>query len=209
MVDQISANRGMHSRGHSHFELGAHSVRAGNEHRLFPFFAIQSEKRAKSADAAQHSRRERPASMVTDSLLRGIRQRNVHTGIGVFHEGPSSIRVWRGRTKVPVVLFLENALGRRGGVDSTLFRFAGDNQPKKSGTVSSSAPSRDGPAHSRKQKSARESGRVPKRREERRATYISSPACRLCLCAARNPKSGCRRNCRDCRPSRNNNCPEL
>src|SRR5207245_1951480 len=101
------------------------SVRAGNEHRLFPFFAIQGEERAKSADTAQHSRRERPASMVADSLLRGIRQRNVHTGIGVFHEGPSSIRVWRGRTKIPVVLFLENALYRRGGSTARYFVLLG------------------------------------------------------------------------------------
>src|SRR5882757_5311312 len=139
MVDQISANRGMHSRGHGHFELGAHSVCAGNEHRLFPFFAIQGEKRAKSADTAQHSRRERPASMVTDSLLRGIRQRNVHTGIGVFHEGPSSIRVWRGRTKVPVVLLLENALGRRGGSTARYFVLPG--------TINLKSPEQSLPAH--------------------------------------------------------------
>src|SRR6267154_3137278 len=138
MVDQISANRGMHSRGHGHFELGAHSVRAGNEHRLFPFFAIQGEKRAKSADAAQDSWRECPASMVADSLLRGIRQRNVHTGIGVFHEGPS-VRVWRGRTKVPVVLFLENALYRRGGSAARYFVLLG--------TISLKSPEQSLPAH--------------------------------------------------------------
>src|SRR5882757_9618793 len=138
MVDQISANRGMHSRGHGHFELGAHSVRAGNEHRLFPFFAIQGEKRAESADAAQDSWRECPASMVADSLLRGIRQRNVHTGIGVFHEGPS-VRVWRGRTKVPVVLFLENALYRRGGSAARYFVLPG--------TISLKSPEQSLPAH--------------------------------------------------------------
>src|SRR5882762_1707450 len=79
--------------------------------------------------------------MVTDSLLRGIRKRDVDSGIGVFHESLIGGRWSSGRTKVLVVLFRENALCRRAGVDSTLFHFAGESQPKKSGTISSSAPS--------------------------------------------------------------------
>src|SRR6202035_4539 len=46
---------------------------------------------------------------------------------------------------------------------TALLHFAGDNQLKKSGTISSNAPGPDAGARSRKQKSAREYGQAPKR----------------------------------------------
>ena len=85
VIHQISADRGVHAGSHGHFELGADTVRAGNEHRLFPSLGVQREKSAKSSDSAKHSRRKRPARVVADALLRCVGDGDVHSGIGVFH----------------------------------------------------------------------------------------------------------------------------
>src|SRR5258706_9402484 len=199
----------MLSGDHGQLELCPDAVRAGDQHRLLPFLCVHREQRAKSTDAAEDARREGPARVVADALLRGVRDCNVHSGVGIFHGSPDGISFSYERTNIPVVLFREKACVPPGGFGNTCSFLLGDNQPKKSGTISSSAPGPDAPARSRKQKNARESGRAPKRPGEHRATYISSPAYRGCLCAARAPRSGCHTSSRGCRPSRNKNCPGL
>src|SRR5712692_8693628 len=119
MVDQISADGGMHSGGHGHFKFGSDAVRAGHQHRLFPFLAVQREQRAKSADASEHARRESSARVVADALLGRVGDGDVHSGIGVFHGSPAGVSLSSRRTKLPVVVLEENASVPPGGVGNT------------------------------------------------------------------------------------------
>jgi len=41
----------MHTHGHGDFQFGSHAVGAGNQDGLFPFFSVESEEAAESADA--------------------------------------------------------------------------------------------------------------------------------------------------------------
>jgi len=59
----------MDFHGHGDFELGANAIRAGDEHGLFPLFAVEREERAETADAAENAGGEGAAGMVADALL--------------------------------------------------------------------------------------------------------------------------------------------
>src|SRR4029077_8226456 len=138
MVHQVAAHRGMHPGGHGYLQLGAHAIGAGDQDWLFPFFGVQGEQGAKSADASEHPWGKRPAGVVADTLLSRIGQRDVYSRICIFHEQPAD-DFWRyERTNLPVVLFRENVLCHRTGFGSTLVFFAGDSQLKTSGTTFSS-----------------------------------------------------------------------
>src|SRR6202023_89649 len=130
------------------------AVRAGDQHRLFPLLSVHREQRAKSADAAEDSRRKGPARVVTDALLGCVSDCYVHSGVGILHGSPGGISLSYERTNAPVVLFREKARVPPGGFGNTCSFLLGDNQPKKCRTISSSAPSPDAPARSHKQKNA-------------------------------------------------------
>src|SRR5713226_2083427 len=86
VIDEVAADSGMDFHGDGDFELGADAIRAGDEHGLFPLFAVEREERAETADAAENARSESAAGMVADALLGVIRDGDIHSGIGIFHE---------------------------------------------------------------------------------------------------------------------------
>ena len=92
MIDEVRADSGVHAHSHGDFELGPHAVRARDEHRLSPFLAVERKKRAETADTAEYAGSERAAGMVANSLLRVIRDGDIHSGIGIFHERPARFR---------------------------------------------------------------------------------------------------------------------
>src|SRR6266853_6128890 len=159
VIDEVAADGGMDFHGHGDFELGADAIRAGDEHGLFPLFAVEREERAETADAAENAGSESAAGMVADALLGVIRDGDIHSGIGIFHEKPDRSRFWAfliGAHPAAHRSLTGNHWSAAKGCGSyfqkRLFRSI-----KTSGKSGSSARFWDSTRLSRKQKTARES----------------------------------------------------
>ena len=92
MIDEVAAHGGVYAHSHGDSEFCADAVRAGDQHRLLPLFRVEGKERAEAANAAEHAGSEGAAGMVADSLLRVIRDGDVHPGVGIFHERVVRIR---------------------------------------------------------------------------------------------------------------------
>jgi hypothetical protein len=99
----------MHAHGHGDFQFCADAIRAGDEHGLFPFFAVEREERAEAADAAEDAGCEGVAGVMPDALLDVVRDSDIHPSIGIFHEKPVRFRFhYRfGQSSRPAVHFEE------------------------------------------------------------------------------------------------------
>ena len=53
MIDKVLADRVVAVHGEGDFQLGAHAVGAGDQHRLAEFFGVEGEQAAEAADFAQ------------------------------------------------------------------------------------------------------------------------------------------------------------
>src|SRR5215470_16349546 len=85
VIDEIATDGGMNVHGHGDFQLGADAIGTGNKNRLLEFLRVESEERAKAADAAEHSVRESARRKMADALLGFIRYGDVDSCVGVFH----------------------------------------------------------------------------------------------------------------------------
>src|SRR5258708_356579 len=172
VIDKVAADGGMDFHGHGDFELGADAICAGDEDGLFPFFAVEREERAETADTAENTRSESAAGMVADALLGVIRDSDIHSGIGIFHEKPDRSRFWAfliGAHPAAHRSLTGNHWSAAKGCGSyfqkRLFRSI-----KTSGKSGSSARFWDATRLSRKQETARESSPAPKPLAKRSTT---------------------------------------
>src|ERR1043165_632074 len=67
------------------FQLCAHAIGAGNQNRLFVFSCVQFEQRAKTTDASKNSICKRAGGKMADTILRVIRDSNIHSSVGISH----------------------------------------------------------------------------------------------------------------------------
>src|SRR5258708_34216393 len=173
VIDEVAADGGVHAHGHGDLEFCADAIRAGNEHGLFPFFAVAREESAEPANAAENPGSERAAGMVADALLGVIRDGNIHSGIGIFHEKPDRSRFW-------TFLIGAHPAAHRSlkgihwsaaeGCSGYFQKNETSTKIKTSGKSGSSARFRDATRHSRRQKTVRESARAPKLPAKRSTT---------------------------------------
>jgi len=107
VIDEVAADGGVDSHGHGDFQFCADAIGAGDEHGLFPFFAVESKESAEAADAAKHAGSEGAAGVMPDALFRVLCNGNIHACIGIFHERPVRFRFRLGHNSRPAILVEE------------------------------------------------------------------------------------------------------
>jgi len=101
VIDEVAADGGVDAHGHGDFQFCADAIGAGDQHGLFPFFAVERKESAEAADAAEHAGSEGAAGVMPDALLGVVRDGNIHPSIGIFHERPDRFRFRFGQSSRP------------------------------------------------------------------------------------------------------------
>src|SRR5450432_598534 len=120
MIHQVAADGGMNAHGHGDFQLGADTVRAGNQDGLFPFFGVQGEEAAKTANAAENAGRKGAAGVMANSLLGVVSDGDVYSSVCVFHGSPVCLETFRNNSRTAHVQLTDDSRTTYGQITDTL-----------------------------------------------------------------------------------------
>ncbi len=83
MVHQVGAHGVVQAQLEGHLELGAHAVCRTDQDGILPALRVEAEKRAKTANAAQHVAVKGFLRQVLDAFLGSVAAADVYSGVGI------------------------------------------------------------------------------------------------------------------------------